>query len=515
MSFILCGECGQQNSVTANHCTNCDANLSGMNDDRTDPFIAGTYLDNGRYLIQELLASGKWGRIYQGEDTSGEYEAIALRELLPPIAKPGSLDKIVQLLNSFIIQRSQFDHPQVAKFWQVFTEDGRLFLVGDLLQGHSYKFLLQQRQRQRQCFSEAEMIQLWQNILPILSDLHNQGVVHRYISPGNILKLGGDRVINRPIILSDCGGIQALAIKLMSPRNFTAYLQGNWGHIPRGKPGYAPEEQLQPGIVSPSSDLYALAVTSVVLMTGKPPHKLIDVFTMNWTWHRELNLTPVVKDCLKKMLSPEPGDRFQSAAELLDLIRSHPDIPMPILDPDENIAGDETVEMSDRESNPNVENTNPPLQRGDDPVPTLKRGVGGDRKIEESQSLSPETSQSVSPDLSPETLPEYQSSKEVPQQVKGWNWGAAILPGLWCFSNNIWLGLFAWVGFLINLNLGLFMWVTIGLIFGMVGNELAWKSRDWLSIEDFKKHQRGWVLFIGFIGMIFLISFGLLILMFI
>lgn len=495
MSFILCGECGQQNSVTANHCSHCDANLPGMNDDRTDPFLPGTYFDNGPYLIQELLASGKLGRIYQAEDTSRQYQAIALRELIPPIAKPGSLDKIVQLLNSFIIQRSQFEHPQAAKFWQVFAEDGRLFLVGDWLQGQSYKFLLQQKQRQGQCFSEGEIIQLWRNILPVLSALHDRGVIHRYICPGNILKLGGDR----PIILSDCGGIQDLAIKLMSPRHFTAYLQGHWGNTPRGKLGYAPEEQLQPGIVTPSSDLYALAVTSVVLMTGKPPHKLIDVFTMSWTWHRQLNLTPVVKDCLRKMLSPEPGDRFQSAGELLELIESHPDLPMPIIDADDNIAGMKRGIGSDREPNQQLENT----------------GLNTEPNIEASQAIPPETSQHLSPDLSPETLREYRSSKDVPQPVKGWNWGAAILPGIWCFSNNVWLGLLAWTGFLINLAIGLFMWMTIGLLLGMVGNELAWKSRDWQSIEEFKKHQRGWVVFIVFLGIIFMMSLGLLILIFI
>lgn len=79
----------------------------------------------------------------------------------------------------------------------------------------------------------------------------------------------------------------------------------------------------------------------------------------------------------------------------------------------------------------------------------------------------------------------FNSSIAVPAEIKGWNWGAFLLAPLWLFSNRVWLGLLAWVplvGF----------WMAIAL--GVKGNEWAWKSRRWQSIEQFKIHQQRWAI---------------------
>ncbi len=74
---------------------------------------------------------------------------------------------------------------------------------------------------------------------------------------------------------------------------------------------------------------------------------------------------------------------------------------------------------------------------------------------------------------------------KVPEEILGWNWGAFLLPWLWVFPNQVWYGLFALVP-----NLG---WI-MALLLGAKGNEWAWKSRRWRSIEQFKAHQRGWAI---------------------
>ena len=53
-----------------------------------------------------------------------------------------------------------------------------------------------------------------------------------------------------------------------------------------GKLGYAPSEQMQTGRAYPSSDLYALAVTAVVLLTGKEPQEMFDDVNLSWYWQR-------------------------------------------------------------------------------------------------------------------------------------------------------------------------------------------------------------------------------------
>jgi len=89
-----------------------------------------------------------------------------------------------------------------------------------------------------------------------------------------------------------------------------------------GKPGYAPLEQMRNGTVSYHSDLYALAVTAIVLMTGKIPQQLTNPDTLDWTWEQELKLSPRLTKILKRMLAPIPGDRFQSSREVLQALRS-------------------------------------------------------------------------------------------------------------------------------------------------------------------------------------------------
>ncbi|WP_066377541.1 MULTISPECIES: serine/threonine-protein kinase [unclassified Anabaena] len=77
------------------------------------------------------------------------------------------------------------------------------------------------------------------------------------------------------------------------------------------------------------------------------------------------------------------------------------------------------------------------------------------------------------------------TTEQVPEEIQGWNWGAFLLPWFWLWSNQVWVGLFCFVP-----QIGWIM--TIGL--GAKGNEWAWKSRRWRSIEQFKDHQRGWAI---------------------
>ncbi|MGF1486287.1 MAG: serine/threonine protein kinase [Prochloraceae cyanobacterium] len=77
------------------------------------------------------------------------------------------------------------------------------------------------------------------------------------------------------------------------------------------------------------------------------------------------------------------------------------------------------------------------------------------------------------------------SIQEVPSEIKGWNWGAFFLPLFWSFPNQVWIGILSLVpgiGFM------------VAVLMGVKGNQWAWKSRKWVSIEQFKKHQKGWAI---------------------
>lgn len=71
----------------------------------------------------------------------------------------------------------------------------------------------------------------------------------------------------------------------------------------------------------------------------------------------------------------------------------------------------------------------------------------------------------------------------VPAEIRGWNWGAAGLGWLWGVSHNVWISLMSFVPVV-----GLFMWIILGI----KGNEWAWQSAPWQSVEQFKVAQDKW-----------------------
>ncbi|MEH2079746.1 MAG: serine/threonine-protein kinase [Nostoc sp.] len=76
-------------------------------------------------------------------------------------------------------------------------------------------------------------------------------------------------------------------------------------------------------------------------------------------------------------------------------------------------------------------------------------------------------------------------NETVPEEILGWNWGAFLMPWLWMWTNQVWCGVFCFIP-----KFSLFL----AIAFGAKGNEWAWKSRRWRSIEQFKAHQRGWAI---------------------
>jgi serine/threonine protein kinase len=89
-----------------------------------------------------------------------------------------------------------------------------------------------------------------------------------------------------------------------------------------GKPGYAPEEQLRGGQAFPNSDLYSLAVTALVLLTGRAPKDLLKDGQVNWAWRNWVNISDGLAEVLGKMLSYQPVDRYQSSVEVFQALQS-------------------------------------------------------------------------------------------------------------------------------------------------------------------------------------------------
>lgn len=282
------------------------------------PLAPGTRLRD-RYVIQKQLGQGGFGRTYRAEDTGRFNEVIVLKELTPSVQGTYALKKSKELFQREAATLHRLEHPQIPRFWEIFTDQKRLFLVQDFAAGSTYQQVLEGRQQQGRTFSETEMTQLFRDLLPVLSYLHGQGVIHRDISPDNIILRNKDGL---PILI-DLGGVKQVALDVATQvANERSSGMASTGGTRLGKVGYAPDEQMRLGLVAPHSDLYALAVTALVLMTGHPPQQLQDPQSLEWLWQQQLNLSPNFAKILDKMLAPRPVDRYQSATEILQALNT-------------------------------------------------------------------------------------------------------------------------------------------------------------------------------------------------
>jgi serine/threonine-protein kinase len=272
-----------------------------------------------RYSIVRLLAQGGFGRTYLAEDTNRFREPCVLKEFAPQAQSNTLLRKAAELFEREAGVLYKLQHPQIPRFRELFRvkidAKEHLFLVQDYVEGETYRSLLDERMQQGKWFSEQEIVHLLLQMLPVLDYIHSQGVIHRDISPENLILRHSDRL---PMLI-DFGGVTQVVATVSSAQS------GKGTHTATllGKVGYAPPEQMQQGVVYPHSDLYALAATVLVLLTGKEPQELIDDRNLTWHWRQAVNLTPMLGTILDKMLSPRPSDRYHSAQHVLHLLQQH------------------------------------------------------------------------------------------------------------------------------------------------------------------------------------------------
>ncbi len=298
------------------------------------PIYPGLLLRN-HYLIIRQLGHGGFGRTYLAKDQYRFDELCVLKEFAPQVQGSYGLKKSEELFEREAQTLYRLNHSQIPQFRELFREKidnkGYLFVVQDYVEGLNYRDLLHQRQQQNITFTEAEAIQLMQQLLPVLAYIHERGVIHRDISPDNIIQRQSDGL---PILI-DFGGVKQIQAKIDS---------GNHLHHSHGTPatrlgklGYAPDEQMRLGMVSPHSDLYALAATILVLLTAKEPQYLINSQDLSWNF-QQVNISPQFAAILKKMLAPQPGDRYGSAQAVLRALEAmQPDV-KPITQPPPHLA---------------------------------------------------------------------------------------------------------------------------------------------------------------------------------
>ena len=266
----------------------------------------------GRYMVKRMLGQGGFGYSYLVEDTQRFNELCVLKELRPVQKQDKFLEKAIELFQREAKTLYSIDHPQIPKFMACFTQAKRLFIVQEYIDGVTYLKLLQRRKKKSKLFTEGEVVFWLAHMLRVLDYLHSLNVMHRDISPENVM-YSRDR--NLPILI-DFGLVNNTMSDSLS-ESVTQNEDIQKAVTAVGKFGYSPPEQMY-GKCTPSSDLYALGVTALVLLTGKHPRDLMNSHTLDLDWQPHAQIHPQLGEILTIMTRQQPQDRFQSAREVFD-----------------------------------------------------------------------------------------------------------------------------------------------------------------------------------------------------
>lgn len=232
----------------------------------TEVLPAGTVLLKGQYVIERYLSSGGFGITYFARDSLDR--RVVIKECFPE-AFCGRKNKTViarsqshhgefrSFVDMFVREAhsiAKLNHPNIVGVHQVFLDNETAYMALDRIDGKDL-FEVIEASNERPTYHEVEPILL--KLLNAISTVHDQDMLHRDISPDNILISTADT----PILI-DFGAAREEASK--KSRVLSAVLVV--------KDGYSPQEFYIAGSQqTPCSDLYALAATFFHFIAGEAP----------------------------------------------------------------------------------------------------------------------------------------------------------------------------------------------------------------------------------------------------
>ena len=269
-----------------------------------------------RFLIEGVLAEGGFGIIYRGRDLNLEMK-VAIKEYYPFGFASRNHTYSEQVTTSseevlLTFEKGKEDflkearamarfsvEPGIVSVRDFFTENNTAYIVMDYLDGVTLKTWLEENEP----LSVTEALALMEPIMAALSRIHEEGLIHRDISPDNIMMLK-----DRRITLLDFGA--ARGTSLPEGKELTIMI----------KRGYAPEEQYRSkGNQGPWTDVYALCATLYKCITGVKPDEAIErVYQDELKNPSQLGVSIEKKqeDAIMKGLAIFQKDRFQTIDEL-------------------------------------------------------------------------------------------------------------------------------------------------------------------------------------------------------
>jgi len=267
-----------------------------------------------RYVLVAPLGKGGGGEVHRARDQRLQRD-VAIK-ILPPRGGAEDSRRIREARAA-----AQLNHRGIATIHDVFDLDGRACIVMELVDGDT---LAQRMQRGRLALSE--IVHIGVQIADAVEHAHACGILHCDLKPGNV-KFGADGTVK----VLDFGLARRTEQGGSAVRGgVTGLTAGSLDGLALGTPGYMSPEQLLGLTIDRRSDVYSLGVIVHEMATGE---RLFDGASVMSTAVAVLS-APVrelphtvprrLRSVIYKALSRKPEDRYPSAAQLRDALRSVP-----------------------------------------------------------------------------------------------------------------------------------------------------------------------------------------------
>jgi serine/threonine protein kinase len=263
----------------------------------------------GHYQIQDVIGQGGMGMVLKAFDEQ-LHRVVAIKVMAARLAANGTARK------RFIREAqaaAAVSHDHVVAIHAIEEVDGLPFLVMHYVAGKS----LQERIDRDGPLPLAEVLRIGMQVASGLAAAHAQGLVHRDIKPANILLENGVERVK----ITDFGLARAVDDVKLTQSGMIA-----------GSPQYMSPEQAEGLPVDPRSDLFSLGSVLYAMCTGRPPFRATSTVAVlkqvSMDRPRPIQETnPEVPlglvEIIAKLHAKDPAQRFQSAAEVAELLGRH------------------------------------------------------------------------------------------------------------------------------------------------------------------------------------------------
>jgi len=281
--------------------------------------VAGSML--GPYLLGDRLGMGGMAEVYvaQRAGPRGFAKRFAVKRILPELAQDA---RFVAMFCDEARICAALCHPNIVQVVDFGEANGELFMAMEFVDGVSLARMLRSVSARRERFPRTIALHIAHEVLRGLAFAHEAqdehgrplGIVHRDVSPGNVLiGRAGD------VKLGDFGIVRS---EFVDRRTYPGEL--------KGKVGYMSPEQVMGTDVDPRSDLFTVGIILAEMLLARPLFSgqnefeiLTNIYEANLSVldRHAAELAPILCDTLRQALSRDPAQRFQSAVQFAGALR--------------------------------------------------------------------------------------------------------------------------------------------------------------------------------------------------